>query len=143
MAENEIEVPDEAPPALGIFDGPRVNMPESEFYDAWGNLKGPPIKTVDEYHGDDFIKIFVYRYDDMSDDSCLGRPADYYFGFQIKIDKLVRQKTANIADKPSRSVDEARIEARDIIINICRKNRAIRRLFADFLIIRYNQPELF
>ena len=133
---------DEAPPPLGIFDGPRVSMPESEFYDTWGNLKGPPEKTIDEYHGENFIKIFIYKYTSISTVAG-GREADYHFGFQIKIERLVRQKRANIADPPMRGADEARLAARNMIVDVCKKNRAIKRLFADFTIIRYNQPELF
>lgn len=138
----KIETPgdteDEAPPPLGIFV---ETPPETEFYDQWGNLKGPPVKTIEETHGENFIKIFVYQYTSINTVAC-GRETDYFFGFQIKIDKLIRQKRANIASPPMRNADEARLAAQKMIVDICRKNKAAKRM-ADFQIISYNQPELF
>jgi len=119
-------------PSLGIFDGSRVSMPESEFYDQWGNLKGTPLKVIEEKHGENVVKIFIYEYD-----------AGFFFGFQMKIDKTIRQKRANIGDRPMRGVDEARSAAQKMIIDICKKNKVVKRTFAEFTIIRYNQPELF
>jgi len=133
------EMENEPPPPLGINN---ISMPESEYYDQWGNLKGPPVKIIDECHGDNFIKIFLYNYTSISTITH-NRGADYYFGFQIKLEKLVRQKKANIADRPLRGVEEARQAAQNMIIDLCKRNHAIKRLFADFTVIRYNQPELF
>ena len=130
------------PPLLGIFNAPQISMSESEHYDQWGNLKGAPIKTIDEYHGESFIKIFIYQYLSIVS-AASGRTADYFFGFQLKLGQLIRQKRANIADRPIRSIDEARVAARNMIVDICRKNKATKSIFAEFTIIRYNQPELF
>jgi len=129
-------------PSLGIFDGSRVSMPESEFSDQWGNLKGTPLKVIEEKHGENSVKIFIYEYRSINT-VANGRPADYYFGFQLKIDRLIRQKRANIADRPMRGVDEARSAAQKMIIDICKKNKVVKKTFAEFTSIRYNQPELF
>jgi hypothetical protein len=135
-------IENDPPHAPGLFSGYRVTMPESDYYDQWGNLKGTPDKTIEEYHGDNFIKIFIYKYQSISA-AADGRDNDYFFGFQLKLDKVVRQKRASIADPPLRCIDEARLAAQNMIIDLCRKNKAIKRVFADFTIIRYNQPELF
>jgi hypothetical protein len=126
----------EAPPPLGIFTSPQVMPPEGEApdYDQWGNIKTDPIKVVEETHGKNFIKIFIY--------TAPGGNA-WFFGFQLKIEKVVRQKLANIADPPLRGRDAAQLAARNMIINICKKNHAIKKIFADFTVIRYNQLELF
>ena len=100
--------------------------------DSWGNLKAEPVKIIEENHGDNFIKIFLYEYS-----------GSFFFGFQLKIEKVIRQKKANVADLPLKGPDAARTAAREMIVEICRKNNAIKRLFADFTVIRYNQPELF
>jgi len=143
MISPEIDIDEtDQPPTLGIFDAPRVTMEESEFYDQWGNLKGPAEKIISEHHGENFIKIFIYKYVSIST-AVNDRGADYHFGFQIKLDKLIRQKAANIADPPMRGVDEARIAAQRMIIDICKKNHTKKRVFADFSIMRYNQQELF
>lgn len=118
-------------PSLGFFENPPVPLTESEYYDQWGNLK-TPTRVIEETHGENFIKIFVYQYQ-----------ADYFFGYQIKIDGIVRQKKANIASLPMRDADEARESARKMIVDICNQKKVTKRIFAEFTIIRYNQPELF
>ncbi len=127
----------EAPPPLGIFAHTAAAAPpEGEAgagdYDQWGNIKSAPAQIIEENHGENFVKIFLYRREDS-----------WFFGFQLKIEKTVRQKRANMADPPHRTAESARLAARGIIIDICRKNHGIKRLFADFTVIRYNQPELF
>jgi len=133
---------DDPHPPLGIFTPQRASMPEYEYYDQWGNLKGPPIKIIDEYHGESFIKIFIYQYLSIAS-AASGRTDDYFFGFQLKLGQLIRQKRANIADRPMRNIDEARLAARNMIVDICRKSKATKSIFAEFTVIRYNQPELF
>jgi hypothetical protein len=124
----------EAPPPLGIFGAPPAPPPEGESpdYDQWGNLKINPVKAVEEVHGENFVKIFLYQYRDS-----------FFYGFQLKIEKVVRQKRANIGDPALGGIESARAAAKDQIIDICKRNHGIKRLFADFTIIRYNQPELF
>jgi hypothetical protein len=131
-AEPGLDPETEAPP-LGIF-GPEGMIGQScPNYDQWGNIKADPVKIIEETHGENFIKVFIYK----------AHGDSYFFGFQLKIDKVVRQKRANIADPHHRGPDSARAAARDMIIDICKKNHGIKRLFADFTVIRYNQPELF
>ena len=109
-----------------------MTTPKTHYYDQWGNLKCPPAKTVEENHNGDFIKIFLYEY-----------TACFYFGYQIKLGKIIQQKKANITDQPLRTVETARIAAQNTIIDICRKNKAMKRIFEDFTVIKYNQQELF
>lgn len=125
-----------------FYDTPLSSVPETEYYDQWGNLKGTPAKTIEENHAENFVKIFIYQYSSINT-VINHRQADFYFGFQLRIGKLVRQKQANIADSPCRSIESARIDARNMIIDICKKNRAIKKIFADFTMIGYDQLELF
>ena len=131
--ENGLDPETGAIPPLGIFSP--VPPPESEAgYDQWGNIKADPKKVIEEAHEENFIKIFVYN----------PPPGEaWFFGFQLKIEKVVRQKRANINDPPLRGPDAARLAAREMIVDICKKNHAIKKIFADFTVIRYNQPELF
>lgn len=124
------------PPDTGLFTPPGAvigqSRPNDPAYDQWGNLKENPLKTIEETHGGNFVKIFINEY----------RGA-FYFGFQFRVERVIRQKKANIKDRPLDSPDAAGAAARKIIIKICKENHAIKRLFAEFAIIVYNQPELF
>ena len=104
--------------------------------DKWGNIKGVPFNEVEEHNGSNFIKI------DMFELAIQNKPK-FFFGFRLKIDKLARQKTPNIANESFNSVDDARIAAQNMIIDLCRKNKIIKKLLADFTLVKYNQPELF
>jgi hypothetical protein len=123
--------PGEPPPDTGLFT---ASPPEAENgdCDAWGNIRLDPVKTIEEAHGGNFVKIFIYEY----------RGA-YFFGFQIKIEKVIRQKRANVQDLPLKALEAARKAARGMIIRICKENHVIKRLYTDFAVIGYNQPELF
>lgn len=66
-----------------------------------------------------------------------------FFGYQLKVDRIIRQKKANIGDRPLESIEAARLAARDEIKGICGSSRFIRDVFDDFSTIIYNQPELF
>jgi hypothetical protein len=123
----------EAPP-LGIF-GPGMigqSCPESPDYDAWGNIRLQAEKVIEENHGQNFIKILIYQYNKQ-----------FFYSFQVKIEKFIRQKRANIGDPPLESTEAARAAAREQIIKICKAGHAIKKAFNDFTVIRYNQPELF
>jgi hypothetical protein len=118
------------PPNTGLFSpAPAAGGGD---YDAWGNIKKNPAKAEKERHNEDFINIFLYQLQD-----------NWYYGYQLKIDKLARQKKANISDPAFGSPGGARREAIKTIIRLCRENRAIKRLFAEFAIAEYNQLELF
>jgi hypothetical protein len=127
---NEEETPEAPPPETGLFSGPPAG--ETGDYDQWGNLRLQAEKIIEENHGQNFIKIFIYKYN--------GR---FFYGFQIRIEKLVRQKRANINDPPMQSTEAAGEAARKQIIGICKTGHAIKKLFNDFTVIQYNQPELF
>jgi hypothetical protein len=119
------------PPDTGLFVATPPEAGAGDC-DTWGNIRLEPVKTVNETHGENCVHIFVYQ---------LG--GAFYFGFQIKIDRVVRQKRANIKDIPHATAEGARAAARNMIIGICKENHAIKKLFADFTVIRYDQPELF
>jgi hypothetical protein len=103
----------------------------NQTHDSWGNIKTPPTKTWEETHGENFIKIFVYAYG-----------GGYLYGYQAKVEKMVRQRRPNIGQTPLQSVEAAYYTARKDIIDICCKNRVIKRLLADFEVMGYNQAEL-
>jgi hypothetical protein len=100
--------------------------------DKWGNLRTPPIEIIEERHHDNFIKIFIHKYN-----------ACFLYGYQIKIETLIDQKSANINGTNYSALDAARRAAVFEIENICTAHRTARKMFADFTKIRYNQPELF
>jgi hypothetical protein len=119
------------PPDTGLFTAPPAEAGAGD-YDTWGNIRLEPVKAAQEAHGENCIRLFVYQYNGA-----------FYFGFQIKIERLVRQKRANIKDIPHNTIEGARSAARNMIIEICKENHAIKKLFADFTVIKYDQPELF
>jgi hypothetical protein len=126
----------ETSPPLGIF-GPAappgmIGQSQPDILDQWGNFRLQAVKVIEENHGQNFIRIFIYKYNKQC-----------FYGFQIKIEKLVRQKRANINDPPLRSTEAVRTAAREQIIGICKTGHAIKKAFNDFIVIRYNQPELF
>jgi len=108
------------------------SAPPDESCDAWGNIKGEPFCKVEERHGEWFVKIFIHRVEDR-----------YYYGYQINIKTIVRQKMANINDRSFGSADYARSSASIEIERICNENKNVRKIFANFVQIRYNQGSLF
>jgi hypothetical protein len=102
--------------------------------DRWGNIKAKPERTIEENHGKNFIKIFIFQIS-----------SNFYYGFQFRIEKLVRQKAANIKGQPYETLEAARIAAREELKKIIFKTRSrgLKMLFADFVNLYYNQPELF
>ncbi|GHU13964.1 hypothetical protein FACS1894161_4350 [Spirochaetia bacterium] len=120
---------DEAPPVLSTLDNPR---PRLEGFNSFGIITAEPIKTIEENHKKNFVKIFIYH--------CAGV---YYYGYQLRVDKIIRAKKASIYDPPLEAADAARLAAREEIRGICGSSRFIRDVFDDFTTIIYNQPELF
>jgi hypothetical protein len=100
--------------------------------DIWGNLRDKPLQIVEERHGDNFINIFIYEYE-----------YHFYYGYQLRIGTMIRQKLANMKDKNYSSSDIARIHASAEINALCDSNKNVKKLFVDFIKIRYNQSELF
>jgi len=108
------------------------SKPPGESCDTWGNIQGEPLCTVEERHGNCFVRIFIF---------CVnGR---FYYGYQINIGTMVKQKTANINDHSFSSADFARSAASIEIERICNTNKNVKKIFADFIKIRYNQRSLF
>jgi hypothetical protein len=100
--------------------------------DIWGNLRIPPTQVIEERHEENYIKIFLYQNSDT-----------FLYGYQIKVGSLLRQKTANITNKGYKTIDLARLYAENEIKTICNGNKTARKVFAEFIKIRYNHPELF
>ena len=99
---------------------------------ASGVIKAEPVKTIEERHKKNYVKISIYEVSGA-----------FFFGYQLRVDRIIRQKKASISDKALQSAEEARCAARDEIKGICGHSRFIRDVFEDFTIIKYNQGELF
>jgi hypothetical protein len=126
---NNSDTDTEAPPVLSVLDNPPPLEGETN---AFGTITLEPVRTIIESHNKNFVKIFIYE--------CAGR---FYFGYQLKVDRIIRQKKANVADPSFNKAEAARMAARDEIKSICGSSRFIRDIFEDFVTIIYNQPELF
>ncbi|MCL2410082.1 MAG: hypothetical protein FWC97_00420 [Treponema sp.] len=100
--------------------------------DAWGCIRSEPVGTVFERIIEDYVKIFIYCVD-----------AGYYYGYHIKIGTMLRQKAANINDRKFGNADLARVAASIEVENICNTNKNVKKVFADFIRVRYNQGSLF
>jgi len=126
-----LETPvDNPPPVTGS-----VLIPEyaKNYCDKWGNIQKPPENCIEENRGTDFIKIYIYKTD-----------PGYYFGYQIKMNKLILQKQANILMKPYETVEKAQIAARaDLVSTVGKHSNNKTKLLYSFDKICYNQPELF
>lgn len=95
-------------------------------------IKTKPIKIIEENHKKNYVKISIYEIS-----------GGFYFGYQLKVDRIVRQKCPTMNDTARTSAEEARLAARDEIKDLCGHNRFIREIFEDFTMIKYNQGELF
>jgi hypothetical protein len=124
-----IETPIEnAQSVIGVIEIPDFARP---YCDIWGNFNIEPFKTIEEIHGSNFIKVFIFKIDKQ-----------FFYGYQLKIDKVVRQKTANINDSSYGTEAAARIAARNELTGLTSEAK-LRRVFITFDKICYNQPELF
>jgi hypothetical protein len=124
-----IETPVEnAPPVIGV-----VNIPEyaRSYCDIWGNIKKKPVKILEETQGPNFVKVFIF---------CTEQ--GFFYGYQLKLDKLILQKKANINDVPLQTEREALNTARNELIAAATEKKLL-RVFITFDTICYNQPELF
>ncbi len=124
-----VESPVENSPS--VIESAKIPEYARPWCDTWGNIKKEPLKTIEENHGPDFVKIFVYQ----------AGPG-FYFGYQLKLKKLILQKQANIRDVPFESDEKARRAARDELLSLADEKKIIRE-FVMFDKICYNQPELF
>jgi hypothetical protein len=124
-----IETPiEKAPPVIGAVKIPEYARP---FCDTWGNIKKEPVRTIEESHGPNFIKVFIFN-----------AGVGYFYGYQLKLNKVVLQKQANITDTPQETEDKAQRAAQDDLMAAVSEKR-LRKVFISFDKICYNQPELF
>jgi hypothetical protein len=100
--------------------------------DIYGNFRAVPEQIIEERHNGDFIKISIYK-----------NESGFYYGYQIKIAAMVKQKTANIKEKTYRSADAACMYAVLEIERICMAHRTVRKVYVNFTKIRHSQRELF
>jgi len=114
----------------------KINLPDyaREYCDTWGNIKTEPTRTILQSKGPDFVKVNIFATDN-----------GYFFGAQIKLNKLIYQKEANVLnDAPLNTEDQARWAARDFITSIVsRYSKKLMKTFLTFDKVCYNQPELF
>ena len=124
-----LETPIENPPP--VIDP--VEIPEfaRSFCDQWGNLRLEPLKTLDQHRGGDYIQITVYN-----------ATTGFYYGFKLKLKRLVYQKTANIKDTPHETEGKALRAAREELLTLATEKK-LTETFLMFDKICYNQPELF
>jgi hypothetical protein len=113
----------------------KVEIPEpmQPYCDTWGNLKIDPVDILEETHSFNFIKVFIYKVDE-----------NFYFGYQLRLNRLVMQKQANVLDRPEKTKNAARQVARKELHSIVSKHsKKTLEAFLIFDTICYNQPELF
>jgi hypothetical protein len=117
--------------AAPVIESAKIPEYAQPHCDSWGNIKKEPLKVLEETHGQDFIKIFVYQIE-----------TGFFFGYQLKLKKLIIQKQANIKDTPLEGEGPAIKAARKELTDLASENRLI-KTFIMFDTICYNQPELF
>jgi hypothetical protein len=125
IVESLIENP---PPIIGGSEIPEYARP---YCDTWGNLTIKPVKSIEESHGPNFVKVLIFMVN-----------SNFYYSFQIKLNKVIFQKQANVNDKPEESENNARLAARNELLTIVTENK-VKEMFLFFDKICYNQPELF
>jgi hypothetical protein len=125
-----VETPAEIENTPLVFN--TVSLPESarQHCDIWGNFINP-LKTIEQNHGNNFIKVFIYSFESR-----------FYFGYQLKLEKLIREKKANISDIPYDTEEKVRKAVRDELTRLVTETK-LKKAFITFDKICYNQPELF
>jgi hypothetical protein len=101
-------------------------------HDTWGNLRGEPYKLIEETHRENTVKVFIYRADML-----------FYYGYQLKVGTLLRQRAANIGAPAYKTEGAAREAAGKEIKIICDGNKNSKKYFEDFTQIRYSEYDLF
>jgi hypothetical protein len=101
-------------------------------HDTWGNLRGDPHKLIEETHGEHMIKVFIYQVD-----------MRYYYGYQLKVGTLLRQRVANIGAAAYKTEGAAWEAAGKEIEIICAGNKNSKKYFEEFTQIRYTDYDLF
>jgi hypothetical protein len=104
----------------------------SDNFDTWGNLRGDPIKVIDEARENNFVKISIFKVGEL-----------YAYGFQLRVGTVIRQRAANIGGAIYDSEGAAREAAGNEVEAICATNKNSKKYFADFQKIRYNNYDLF
>jgi hypothetical protein len=100
--------------------------------DTWGNLRGDPHKLIEETRGENMIRVFVYKVD-----------THFYYGYQLKVGTLLRQRVANIGAAAYKTEGAAREAAGKEIKIICDGNKNSKKYFEEFTQIRYTEYDLF
>ena len=127
-----IETPVENLPP--VVNNAVIPAPARPYCDIWGNIKKEPLKAIVESHKGDFINVYIYEIE-----------AAFYYGFQLKLRKLIYQKEANVInDTAQNSADAALYCARrDLVSLVNNYSKKLVETFLTFDKICYNQPELF
>ena len=127
-----VETPVENPPP--VID--TINIPDyaRSYCDKWGNIKQEPLKTIQQKSGGDFINVFIYKTE-----------KGFFYGFQLKLRKLVLFKNANVVkDTPAETEEKAREAARlSIVESVGMYSKNMLKHFMFFDKICYNQLDLF
>jgi len=122
-------IENENPAVLSAMANPQ---PQTGANNSFGVITTEPIKIIDENHRKNHIKVSVYEMSGL-----------FYFGYQLKVSRTIRQKIANINDTPYSSINTAIMAARKEIKQICGHSHFVKDTLEDFTSVFYNQPELF
>jgi hypothetical protein len=101
-------------------------------HDAWGNLRGDPFNFIEETHGENTIKVFIYQVEML-----------FYYGYQLKVGTLLRQRVANIGAVAYKTEAAAQEAAGKEIEIICAGNKNSKKYFEEFTKVRYIEYDLF
>jgi hypothetical protein len=126
-----IEEPIENPPP--VVNSAVIPAFARDYVDLWGNFKKAPVRAIEQSHGADFIRFYVYRAE-------LG----FYFSYRLKLRKLIYQREANINDPPEATEEKAiRAAHAEIVALVNKYSKKLLEVFLTFDKVCYNQPELF
>jgi hypothetical protein len=104
----------------------------NDSFNTWGNLRGDPVRIIEEAHGDNFVKVFIYQSGDL-----------YAYGFQLKVGTVIRQRAANIGGAVFKTEGAAREAAGKEVEAICATNKNSKKYFTEFTKIMYIGYDLF
>ncbi|GHU35006.1 hypothetical protein FACS1894172_16120 [Spirochaetia bacterium] len=100
--------------------------------DTWGNLRGDPVKTIQETHDNDFIEVIIYKGDKL-----------FYYGYSLRLGTLILRKAANIKNESYLTAEAARSHACKEIQEVCTRSRNAQKAIVNFTRIWVQQGELF
>ncbi len=102
------------------------------WYNFWGNCMDPIFDSITERINRGFINISLFNDNGM-----------FFYGYTIRISKIIKSHTASILDKTYDRALDAKRAARNELRTICGTDQKAKKAFSDFTIISYSQLEFF